>query len=288
MIQSLLLLITMVFLGCGLVQAGELPGIDLNQIVFLSGWTKSGKVHFSNGEYRERAAPGSATELIVKLTDQRTLGKLDGKEAGAVIVVTHPGGSGSFYDLVLLVKNPQGWINQTVAFLGDWIKIRSLAVTNDAIFVEMNTHGPGDAMCSPRRQVIQQFVLRDDRLIKMKEGIQGASDPLLTDTVWKWQQTLYSNDTRSLTPNPENYTLKLLPDGKVSIRADCNLGGGVYTLRESEISIEITHTTRAACPPESLEQDYIRDLNAAARYFVEGDILHVDLKGDIGMMKFMR
>jgi len=48
---------------------------------------------------------------------------------------------------------------------------------------------------------------------------------MLISTVWKWQQTLYNNDRKKAPPNPENYTLKLLPDGKVSIRADCNLGG---------------------------------------------------------------
>jgi hypothetical protein len=44
----------------------------------------------------------------------------------------------------------------------------------------------------------------------------------------------------------------------------------------------------AACPPESLEQNYVRDLNAAARYLMEGDLLYIDLKTDTGTMKFMR
>ncbi len=94
---------------------------------------------------------------------------------------------------------------------------------------------------------------KDDGLIETSEEVRGTSDPLLVGTLWKWQQTLYSNDTRSLPPSPDNCTLKLLPDGKVNIHADCNLGGDVYTLRGNEISNQITHTTRAACPPESLE-----------------------------------
>ena len=89
-------------------------------------------------------------------------------------------------------------------------------------------------------------------------------------------------------PTPENYTLKLLPDGKVNIRADCNLGGGVHRLDESKISIEISHTTRAACPPGSLEQIYIRDLNGAAIYSLKADVLRIDLKYDTGPMKFLR
>ena len=56
----------------------------------------------------------------------------------------------------------------------------------------------------------------------------------------------------------------------------------------SKISIEITHTAMAACPPESLEQNYIRDLNAAAIYFFKSDVLYIDLKYDTGTMKFMK
>ena len=126
------------------------------------------------------------------------------------------------------------------------------------------------------------------QFVKAAKGVLGKADQMLIDTLWKWQQTLYSNDTKSLPPNPENYTLKLLPDGKINIRADCNLGGGVYTLRGNEISIQITHTTRAACPPESLEQSYIQDLNVAGRYRVEDEFLYIDLKNDTGTMKFMR
>jgi len=203
-------------------------------------------------------------------------------------VVTDPGGSGSFYDLALLVKKPQGWINQDVAFLGDRIKIHSLAVVNNEIVIDMTNHGPADAMCCPTRHVVQRYALKENRLVKASEEVRGSVGPVLVETVWRWQQTIYNNDTKAVPLDPEKYTLKLLPDGKVSIRADCNLGGGVYALRGNEISIEITHTTRAACPQESLEQTYIRDLNAAANYFTKGDFLYIDLKYDTGTMKVTR
>ena len=288
LVRCLLWSMPLLQLVCGLTNARELPEINFDKIVFLSTWTQSAKVKLVHGEYREPAAPGSATKTVVKLTNARAFGKLNGKEAGAVILVTDPGGSGTFYDLAILLKGPQSWVNQNIAFLGDRIRIHSLAIANDAVVVNMTTQGTGDAMCCPTHQVAQRFVLRGDRLIKTNEEAWGKADQVLIDTVWRWQQTLYNNDTKAIPPNPETYTLKLLPDGKVSIRADCNLAGGVYTLKGSEISIEITYTTMAACPPESLDQTYIRDLNAAAIYFVEGDILYIDLKYDTGTMKFMR
>ena len=80
--------------------------------------------------------------------------------------------------------------------------------------------------------------------------------------------------------------MKLLLERKISIRAACNVVVGVYTLRGSELPIETTHTTMAACPPGSLEGRYIRDLNAAAIYFTKDDALYIDLKYDTGTMKF--
>jgi heat shock protein HslJ len=288
MIRGLFLLIALVQLIGALAKAEEIPAINFDKIVFLSSWTQSGKVQLTNGKYREPAAPGSAAETVVKLTDTRAFGKLNGKEAGAVILFTDPGGSGTFYDLALLVREPEGWINRHIAFLGDRVKIHSLAITDNEMVVDMTTQGPGDAMCCPTLHVVQRFVLRNDRLVKASGEVPGKPNHMLIGTVWKWEESLYNNDTRTVPPNPENYTLKLLPDGKVSIRADCNLGGGVYRLDESKISIEITHTTRAACPPESLDQTYIRDLNAAASYFMKGDIVYIDLKHDSGTMTFKR
>jgi heat shock protein HslJ len=287
MIQNLLLLTVLLHLGCGLTSTENLPDINFDKIVFLSSRTQSGNVQLVNGEYHGPAGPGSAAETLVKLTDARAFGKLGGKEAGAVILSTDPGGSGTFYDLALLIKGPQGWINQDSTFLGDRIKIHSLTVADEAIVVDLTTQGPGDPMCCPTLRVVQRFVLRENRLVKASEEVRGEADQMLIGIVWKWQQSLYNNDTKAVPTNPGNYTLKLLPDGKVSIRADCNLGGGVYRLDGSKVSIEITHTTRAACPPESLEQKYIRDLNAAAIYFFKADVLYIDLNYDTGTMKFM-
>ncbi len=133
-----------------------------------------------------------------------------------------------------------------------------------------------------------QFVNGRSRLTKTAEEAGGETNQMLTGTVWRWQETLDRNSTRTVPPNPENYLLNFLPDRKISIRADCNLGGGFYKWDGSEISIEITYTTRAACPPESLEGRYIQDLNAAAHYRIEGDSLFIDLKQDKGTMKFRR
>ncbi|UCG11912.1 MAG: META domain-containing protein [Deltaproteobacteria bacterium] len=105
---------------------------------------------------------------------------------------------------------------------------------------------------------------------------------------WKWQQSLYNNDTKAVPPDPANYTLKLQADGSVSVKADCNRAGGTYKLTGGGLSIEITHSTMAACPPDSLEGKFIKDLNAAAIYFIEGGNLYIDLQYHSGTMKFSK
>jgi hypothetical protein len=75
-------------------------------------------------------------------------------------------------------------------------------------------------------------------------NLRGNADPELVNTVWKWPQTLDSEDRRSFPPNPQHYTLTLMSDGKVNIRADGNRGGDVYALMGNEISGEEITTKR--------------------------------------------
>ena len=107
----------------------------------------------------------------------------------------------------------------------------------------------------------------------------------ITSIVWEWQHTLYNNDTTMVPGDPGHYTVVFEPNGKVSLRADCNLGGGSYSVEGKRIAIKVTHTTRAMCPPDSLEQAFIKNLNAASIYFFKKENLYLDLKYDTGTMK---
>ena len=128
-------------------------------------------------------------------------------------------------------------------------------------------------------------------IIVMPISSQGACNEektLLTDTIWRWQKSVYNNDTESLPTDPDRYTLTMQLDGTINIRADCNRGGGTYILDEKKITIAITHTTRAACPPGSMEQPYIRDLNGVAGWFFKEGDLYLDIKFGTGTMKFSK
>lgn len=111
------------------------------------------------------------------------------------------------------------------------------------------------------------------------------SEPSLTNTVWQLQQIQY-NDGTLVEATPESYTIEFLEDGRLAIRADCNRALGSFTEDGSSVSITLGPTTLAACPPESIEQEYLRNLQDAAIYFFQDGDLFIDIKYDAGTMRF--
>ncbi len=115
---------------------------------------------------------------------------------------------------------------------------------------------------------------------------ESAASPELSGSIWLWNQTLMNNDETFVPANPNNYSVRFQPDGKVSIQADCNQVGGTYTVDGSSITIETGPTTLAACPPGSLGDQFITQLSGAAIYFFREENLFIDLKFDSGTMQF--
>jgi len=165
-IRILLGLIVSLLPACGHLLKDKIPEINFDQVVFLSNWTQSGTVQLTYGQYRKSVAPGSATETVVKLGEEIAYGKINGMDSVAVILFTNSGGSGTFFDLALLVRMNTEWINTDVAFLGDRVTIHSLTFENEAIVVDMTSHGPDDPMCCPTLRQEQRFTVEDNRLVK--------------------------------------------------------------------------------------------------------------------------
>jgi len=126
----------------------------------------------------------------------------------------------------------------------------------------------------------------------MAQGDERATDSELkiTGAVWQWVQTLYNDDRKAVPADPTNYTVQFQEDGTLNVKADCNQKGGTYSAsaEERRLSIEITHSTMAACPEGSLEDEFVRGLTAAAIYFIKDGDLFIDLKYDTGTMKFSK
>lgn len=264
------------------------PTADLRGISVRSGRFPSGVVTLENGEYRGPAASGSASAMIVKLTDQRAFDVVNGRDTAAVIIATDLGGSGIFFDLALLFKGDTGWINVDTVHLGDRVKVYSVDMRNNEIFVSMTAHEPGDALCCPTQEMTQHFTVRSDRLVaqemEKKTSIVGHK---LVGPVWRWVLTRYADDKLlTRTADATGYTLQLKPDGTIQVRGDCNVSGGSFTLNNNKLALTITHSTMAACPDSSLEAPFMRDLSRTSGFILKNGRLFLDLKLDSGTMEF--
>lgn len=114
----------------------------------------------------------------------------------------------------------------------------------------------------------------------------GAQDPMLTGPLWLLDEIVYNNDTMTVPDDPELYSIQFFEDGSLGVRADCNVGNGIYDVDSSDF-ITLQAFTLAACGPDSLDDEFRQGLNDAVNYFfIEGD-LYMDLPVDTGTMKFV-
>jgi len=147
----------------------------LKNAEYLSEWTASGKAPLTDGQYKESIVPGAATKIVVLLSDRMAFGYTgDGQPLAAVILITDPGGSGTFYYLAAVVEQDGEQVNVAATLLGDRAQIRSLAVEGGKFTLEMVTHGPDDPMCCPTQIVRNVYALEGDTLVKVSSEIIGA------------------------------------------------------------------------------------------------------------------
>ena len=268
---------------------GGLDEESLKNMEYESGWTQSGTAPLIDGEYREQAAPGSATETVVQITPHVAHGQLNGQQAAAVILVTDPGGSGTFYDLAVVVEQDGQPVNIATTSLGDRVQINSLTIAGNEIDVDMISQGPDDPMCCPTQNVVKTYALQGDQLVETSSQVMGSSggeDSSLVGVVWKWEQFLESNDDTLTTDDPDKYTLEFTPEGTVRIKADCNSATGAYEVNGSQLTIGVQAVTMAMCPPDSLSDQYLKLLGEVVSYVLEGDKLYLSLRMDAGIMSF--
>ena len=111
-----------------------------------------------------------------------------------------------------------------------------------------------------------------------------AGDSLLVGKVWQWNKTIFSDGRTVEVASPASYTVEFMADGKVSVKADCNMAAGGYTVDGANLAIQLGPMTMAMCPPESLSDEFVKELGEVAQYQVSGETLHLVFKLDSGSM----
>lgn len=140
---------------------------ELRSGEYRSAWSSKGKIRLRDGIYQEKIAPDSATELVVRLTDKIAFGDLngDGVEDAAVILVSDPGGSGTFYDLAAVINREGKAEYAASVFLGDRVKVEKIDIRSGQIVVKMVIHHRTDLRCCPSLRVEQEYGLQGDELV---------------------------------------------------------------------------------------------------------------------------
>ena len=116
--------------------------------------------------------------------------------------------------------------------------------------------------------------------------VDGTAAPLAG--TWRWASFRDAKQDY-VVPTTTDYTLTFNDDGTVNVVADCNTGGGTYTVNaDGTLTIVVQLATRAACPPGSLGDSFIEYLNQAGPFEVdEAGTLIIDLMADGGRMTFV-
>ncbi len=283
---------------CAPASAQALTPAMLKNAVYHSDFVSAGEVQLVDGVFSEPIMEGSATKITIQLADM-TFGDLnnDGVEDAAVILVSDPGGSGTFYELAA-VLNQNGHPRHITSFaLGDRVQVQQFNIRDGEIVVQMLTQGQDDPMCCPTQLVRNHYRLQEDTLIisvtEKETPFPKDSEKILPlevlNTVWHWQSWQESEAASlSLVAQPENYTLTFHNDGTVAIQADCNRAAGSYTLEGGVLRISLGPATLAYCGDESLDQTFLQLLSQVEDFEMQDEHLLLHLAGSAGVLTLGR
>jgi heat shock protein HslJ len=109
----------------------------------------------------------------------------------------------------------------------------------------------------------------------------------LTDVTWQWVS--FADPSGEITiADPSRYTITFGEAvdvmGPAAINADCNNVSATYTVDGSSIRIVAGPSTMAACPEDSLDQQFLANLGQSTIYFFEEGDLFLALNADAGTM----
>jgi heat shock protein HslJ len=125
--------------------------------------------------------------------------------------------------------------------------------------------------------------LRRERQVRVRSVVlgsavggqpDGAPHAPLFGTTWALERIRFGDGVELTPPDPSGYTLTLGADASVALQADCNRAAGRFDLDGERLSFAPFASTRAACPPGSLDQTYLTQLGSAVSYrFADGRLV---------------
>ena len=185
----------------------------------------------------------------------------DGAEEAVVLLAESSGGSGVMTYLALVSWRDGTPENLDTVLIGDRVQIRSLALEQGELILELTTAGPKDPACCPTRKTRTSYRVQNGRLVEASSKDQGAVSLHDLEGV-AWRLTHLDRQTQV----PEGVLVTLTVEGdRVSGSAGCNRYFG--SVRESGpgvLAVGPLGSTRMACPEPKMETER-RYLSALGR-----------------------
>jgi hypothetical protein len=144
---------------------------QLANAAYPSDWARGKVARLINGVYHERYQPGAATALVVRLSRHYATGDLngDGSPDAAVILVSDPGGSGTFSTLASVLNEGGKAVPTDAQDLGDRVRITGLSIASAKITLTMHLSGPKAPYCCPDTMARRIYAVRRGHLIVLKQ-----------------------------------------------------------------------------------------------------------------------
>jgi len=140
-------------------------------------------------------------------------------------------------------------------------------------------------------QKVRVFMLLLALALVLASCNDSSSDPstqsLPTGVLWNLQAFELNDGTTIgvvVAGEAARYRVLFREDGRVEIKADCNVCGGTHETSGSALTIEVGGCTRAFCGDDSLENEFKAALASTSRFEVVGEDLL--LVYALGRMRF--
>lgn len=91
----------------------------------------------------------------------------DEEEDAAVTIYSAGGGSGLFYELAVMISENGNPYHLTSKYLGDRIRVNSVAIRDGIITIDMIIHDIGDAARCPTLHKVSQYKLFENDLLEL-------------------------------------------------------------------------------------------------------------------------
>ena len=125
----------------------------------------------------------------------------------------------------------------------------------------------------------------EGRIAELEDKLARAE---VIDVTWQWAG-MKTPVEQITVASPERYTIRLESSGRLSLQADCNRGGGSYTVTaERQITLGPLSLTRVMCPPGSQSDRFVKEIGRVSSYFTKDGELVLELPVDSGTLRFTR